>query len=84
MKKIIETLENASFKILDRTIYIVNKIAYKKTRKISVRKGKTQLERSLRGLIFIPATFVAIFVIVVFILPLNVCKFLDKRIGGKC
>ncbi len=71
-----DTLENIVLKTVNKAIYIVDTIAYEKQGNVFVRKGKTQLERTLRGLIYIPAY-------VITIVTFLICNGLNKLVGGK-
>ncbi len=84
MKKIKKTLENIMLKAVDRAIYMVETVAYENQGNILIRKGKTRLERSLRGLIYIPAYTITIGAFLIFIVPILICNGLDKLVGGKC
>ena len=77
MKK---TLENIIYKVLDTCISIINKVAYINTDGILERRGNNQLERSLRGLIFIPAYFTIVSIFIVFGIPLFLIRY---KIKGK-
>jgi len=62
---------------------MVDKIAYEKRGNVLVRKGNTQIERTLRGLIFIPAYIAIISIILMFVVPICICQFLDRIIGNR-
>jgi len=81
--EITTNLLNIIYIVVDRTICMVDKIAYEKRGNVLVRKGNTQIERTLRGLIFIPAYIAIISIILMFVVPICICQFLDRIIGNR-
>jgi len=76
-------LENIFMKVFDGIIYVINKVVYKKQEHILERKGKTKLERILRGLIYIPATILFLLMVLVMFVVMGINNLLKKVIGKK-